>query len=108
MKIGVDYYPEQWNRELWKIDADLMAKTGVKFVRIGEFAWSKLEPSKDDFHLDWMEEIINNLYSAGIYVDLATPSGARPRWIAKENCEVLRVDERGKRAHFGERHNHCM
>ena len=39
MRIGVDYYPEQWNRELWIQDAELMAKTGVKLVRMGEFAW---------------------------------------------------------------------
>ena len=44
MRIGVDYYPEQWNRELWIQDAELMAKTGVKLVRMGEFAWSKMEP----------------------------------------------------------------
>lgn len=107
---GGDYNPEQWldKPEILKRDIELMKKAKINCVSLGIFAWSKLEPSKDDFHLDWMEEIINNLYSAGIYVDLATPSGARPRWIAKENCEVLRVDERGKRAHFGGRHNHCM
>ena len=30
MRIGVDYYPEHWDKALWQQDADLMAKTGVK------------------------------------------------------------------------------
>lgn len=38
MKIGVDYYPEQWDREMWEKDAETMARTGVKLVRIAEFA----------------------------------------------------------------------
>ena len=24
MKIGVDYYPEHWDKALWRADADLM------------------------------------------------------------------------------------
>ena len=54
-----------------------------------------------------MDEIIDELYNAGIYVNLATPSGARPHWLANEYPEVLRVDDKGLRAHFGGRHNQC-
>ena len=59
MKIGVDYYPEQWDRALWKADSDLMAKIGVKLVRIGEFAWSKLEPRDGQFNFQWLDEAIS-------------------------------------------------
>ena len=38
MKVGVNYYSEQWDRSLWEADADLMQKTGVKLVRMSEFA----------------------------------------------------------------------
>ena len=31
MKIGVDYYPEQWDRSFGKRDAELMAKSGVNW-----------------------------------------------------------------------------
>ena len=44
VSIGVDYYPEHWDRELWRSDAEMMKKTGVRTVRMGEFAWSVLEP----------------------------------------------------------------
>lgn len=35
MKIGVDYYPENWDSKLWHRDAEIMAKSGVQLVRIG-------------------------------------------------------------------------
>ena len=44
MRIGVDYYPEHWDKALWAADADLMQHTGVKLVRLAEFAWCRLEP----------------------------------------------------------------
>ncbi|WP_254438680.1 hypothetical protein [Paenibacillus sp. DCT19] len=28
IKIGIDYYPEQWTPELWEQDAVLMQETG--------------------------------------------------------------------------------
>ena len=44
--FGVDYYPEQWPEERWPIDARLMAEAGFNVVRLAEFAWSKMEPSR--------------------------------------------------------------
>ncbi|MEG2350791.1 MAG: beta-galactosidase, partial [Hungatella sp.] len=38
---------------------------------------------------------------------LATPSGARPKWLADQYPEVLRMTEDRRRNLFGERHNHC-
>ena len=81
MRIGVDYYPEQWNRELWKIDADLMAKTGVKFVRIGEFAWSKLEPRDGEFCFEWLDEAISIFARNSIGVIMCTPTSCPPLWM---------------------------
>lgn len=107
---GGDYNPEQWldDPEILTKDISLMKEANINCVSLGIFAWAKLEPRQDEFHLEWMEKIIDTLYSSGINVNLATPSGARPRWLANEYEEVLRVDERGKRARFGGRHNHCM
>ncbi len=66
-----------------------------------------LEPEEGVFRFQWMEDIINRLYENGISVILATPSGARPKWMADQYPEVLRVDSAGNRAFFGGRHNHC-
>ena len=70
-----------------------MKKAHVNTVSLGIFAWAKLEPEEGVYDFDWMEEIINRLYENGIYVFLATPSGARPHWLADRYPEVLRVNE---------------
>ena len=44
---------------------------------------------------------------SGISVILATPSGARPKWMSDKYPEVLRVDEKRNRFLYGMRHNHC-
>ena len=66
MKIGVDYYPEQWDRSLWEKDAALMAQTGVKVVRIAEFAWSRIEPKDGVFEFQWLDDVIAVLQRFGI------------------------------------------
>ena len=35
--LGVCYYPEHWPEEIWDRDAQLMAETGLTWVRIGIF-----------------------------------------------------------------------
>ena len=44
----------------------------------------------------------------GAYAVLATPSGARPAWMARKYPEVLRVRPDRGRNLFGRRHNHCL
>ncbi|MDE6873424.1 MAG: beta-galactosidase, partial [Lachnospiraceae bacterium] len=72
MIIGVDYYPEHWGKELWVPDADLMQKTGVKLVRMAEFAWSRLEPREGEYAFGWLDEIIGIFKERGIKVILGT------------------------------------
>ena len=44
VNIGSAYYPEDWDNERIEYDAFLMEEAGVNIVRIGEFAWSRMEP----------------------------------------------------------------
>ena len=106
---GADYNPEQWldRPDILQNDIELMKKAHVNVVSLGIFSWSTLEPREGEFDFGWMEEIIERLYAAGIFVDLATPSGARPAWLAYRYPEVRRVDENRVRQLFGTRHNHC-
>ena len=106
---GGDYNPDQWldQPDIIEKDIRLMKKSGINCVTLGVFSWAQIEPQKDKFNFEWLDKIIDKLYEAGIYVDLATPSGSRPRWLAAEYPEVLRTDENGIRAGFGQRHNHC-
>ena len=81
MRIGVDYYPEHWPKERWAADASMMREMGIQIVRMAEFSWEKFEPAEGEFHFEWLQKIMDNLYENGIYTILATPSGARPAWL---------------------------
>ena len=107
---GADYNPDQWldRPDILARDIELMKKARVNCVSLGIFAWSALEPEEGVFRFEWMDRVIDSLYDAGISVDLATPSGARPAWLAEKYPEVLRVDREGRRHAFGGRHNHCL
>ena len=50
--LGVCYYPEHWPKNFWEEDAKRMAEAGLSWVRIGEFAWSKIEPSPGDLQFE--------------------------------------------------------
>lgn len=106
---GGDYNPEQWldRPDILSKDIRLLKKAHCNEVTLGVFSWSVLEPLEGEYHLEWLKKIIDRLYENGIYVILATPSGARPKWLADRYPEVLRVEENGQRNMFGGRHNHC-
>ena len=111
MKIihGGDYNPDQWldRPDILKEDIRLMKLAGCNAMSLGIFAWSTLESREGEYHFEWLDGIIDSLYDEGISTILATPSGARPPWLANKYPEVLRVTAEGQRRHFGERHNHC-
>ena len=109
MLHGGDYNPDQWldRPDILEKDIELMKASHVNAASVGIFAWAALEPEEGHYEFDWLEKIINNLYDNGIYTVLATPSGARPVWMALNHPEVLRVGPDLVRNHMGARHNHC-
>ncbi len=109
MLHGGDYNPDQWldRPDILEKDIELMKASHVNAASVGIFAWAALEPEEGRYEFDWLEKIINNLYDNGIYTVLATPSGARPVWMALNHPEVLRVGPDLVRNHMGARHNHC-
>ncbi len=107
---GGDYNPEQWlNRpDILEEDIRLFLQAGINTVTVGIFSWAKLEPKEGEYRLEWLEQIIDRLWENGISVILATPSAARPHWLADRYPEVLRMNDRRERRLFGRRHNHCL
>lgn len=106
---GGDYNPDQWLNypEVLKEDMRLLPLSNCNEMTLGIFAWAMLEPEEGKFNFGWMDKAIDDIYKAGGKVILATPSGARPAWLAQKYPEVLRVTDRGERNEFGTRHNHC-
>lgn len=107
---GGDYNPEQWLHmpEILETDIERFKEAKINTVSVGIFSWAKLEPKEGVYEFEWLEKIIDRLYENGISVILATPSGARPHWMADKYPEVLRVNEMRQRNLFGGRHNHCL
>ena len=107
---GADYNPEQWLEEksIWDTDMELAKKARCNVFSVGIFAWSVLEPRDGVYDFSFLDEIIEKIYQNGGRVVLATPSAARPKWLADRYPEVLRVNARGERLRFGGRHNHCL
>lgn len=107
---GADYNPDQWlhRPDIVEDDVRLMKLAGCNVMAVGIFAWSALEPEEGRFEFAWLDQTLDRLAAADVYVWLATPSGARPAWMAEKYPEVLRVDSGGVRHLFGARHNHCF
>ena len=107
---GGDYNPDQWLNcpEILERDVQLMQQAHVNCVSVGIFSWALLEPEEGRYDFVWLDQVIDRLWKGGIHVILATPSGARPAWMAQKYPEVLHVNKQLERNHFGGRHNHCM
>jgi beta-galactosidase len=106
---GGDYSPEQWldRPDIFLQDIEYFHRCHINTVTLGVFSWSLLEPEEGVFDFSWLGEILDRLYTEKISVILATPSGARPKWLADRYPEVLRVSADRRRNLFGARHNHC-
>jgi beta-galactosidase len=105
---GVCYYPEHWPEEVWSADAARMAKAGLTWVRIGEFAWSRLEPRPGDLQFGWLDRAIETLGAAGLKVVLGTPTATPPRWMIDRYPDMLPVDDQGRPRKFGSRRHYCF
>ncbi len=106
---GGDYNPDQWldDPKILAEDIRLMKKSNCNVLSTGIFAWSTLEPQEGVYNFEWLDSVFDSFEANGLYVNLATPSGARPPWMALKYPEVLRVDAERRKQHFGGRHNHC-
>jgi len=106
--LGTCYYPEHWPEEVWHNDAARMAELGLTWVRIGEFAWGRIEPTPGDLRWDWLDRAIEVLGQAGLKVVLGTPTATPPRWVVDKHPDMLAVDAEGRPRKFGSRRHYCF
>ena len=104
--LGVCYYPEHWPEDWWPDDARRMREAGLTWVRIGEFAWSRLEPQPGRLEFGWLDRAIDVLGAAGLKVVLGTPTATPPRWMLDRHPDMLAHDAQGRPRGFGSRRHY--
>ncbi len=107
MRVGVCWYPEQWPKERWATDAAMMREAGLELVRIGEFAWSRMEPRPGAHDWAWLDDAVATLHDAGLRVMLGTPSATPPIWLVERSPEIVSVGPDGRRRAVGSRRFTC-
>lgn len=104
--MGVDYYPEHWDRDLWADDLARMKKTGIEVIRIAEFAWNIFEPHEGEYDYSFFDEFLNLCERFDMKVIFGTPTATPPAWMSEKYPEILnaRIDgvllRHGARRHY--------
>jgi beta-galactosidase len=106
--LGSAWYPEQWPPDQypgrWEDDLTLMEQAHMNVVRIGEFAWSTMEPTEGHFNLDWIDQAIVLAAKHHIAVVIGTPTDAPPAWLTSKYPDTLGMNADGHlREHGGRR-----
>ncbi len=111
---GGDYNPDQWRHVPGTVDEDfrLFPLAGINTISISIFGWSVLEPEEGRYEFDWLDDIMERAAKNGMTVVLATPTAAKPNWMAAKYPEVRRMVSPGnecepQRQTQHARHNHC-
>ncbi len=107
MKIGVDYYPEHWEENMWEQDVLLMKKTGVRVVRLAEFAWCRIEPKEGEFDFAWLDRAVALFEKNSIDVILCTPTNCPPLWLYEKYPNAVRTSPDGGHIATGIRGHRC-
>ena len=107
-ELGVCYYPEHWTEDMWISDAQSMYKNGIRWVRIAEFAWSRIEPEPKKFDWKWLDKAVDILGNAGLKIVMCTPTATPPRWLINQMPDMLAVDQNGQKRKFGSRKHYSF
>ena len=107
-ELGVCYYPEHWPEDMWISDAQSMYKNGIRWVRIAEFAWSRIEPEPKKFDWKWLDKAVDILGNAGLKIVMCTPTATPPRWLINQMPDMLAVDQNGRKRKFGSRKHYSF
>ncbi|MCH5157421.1 MAG: beta-galactosidase [Clostridiales bacterium] len=105
--IGAAYYPELWDASEVDKDIERCKALGLNVLRVGEFAWSKMEPREGEYQLDWLVKVVDKLYAAGIYTVMCTPTCTPPRYMLDKYEEMRNVSEHGVRSQTSWRCHPC-
>jgi beta-galactosidase len=101
--LGVCDYPEHVPWEQWKEYPARQRQMGLTYVRIAEFAWSRMEPTEGVFEWQWLDDAVEALQAEGLKVVMCTPTATPPAWLIRKHPEILYTDKEGRVRSFGSR-----
>jgi len=101
--LAVCDYPEHVPWDQWKLYPARQREMGLSYVRIAEFAWSKMEPSEGVFNWQWLDDVVEALHADGLHVIMCTPTATPPAWLIRKHPEILYTDKQGRVRKFGSR-----
>ncbi|WP_412028355.1 beta-galactosidase [Deinococcus yunweiensis] len=104
--LGSCDYPEHVPQERWARYAKHQRDAGLHFVRIAEFAWSRIEPQPGRYDWSWLDHAVEQYHAAGLKVVLCTLTATPPAWLIRAHPEILPHDEQGRVREFGSRRHY--
>jgi len=78
---------------------------GFNFVRLAEFARTKLEPSAGSHDFSWLDAALATLNQQRIRAVLGTPTASPPAWLVMVNPDMQLVGINGAPLRYSSRHN---
>ena len=106
LMLGTCDYPEHVPSDRWAAYARQQAELGLRFVRVAEFAWSRLEPRPGEFDWVWLDDAIAAYEAEGLRVVMCTPTATPPAWLVRAHPEILAFDAQGRVREFGSRRHY--
>lgn len=104
---GSAYYPELWDKDTLEEDIYHMKKLGINVVRVGEFAWSRMEPKEGELNAGYFAEVIAHLNDHGIKTIMCTPTATPPIWMSHGHSERCFKNQAGEVLSHGARQHIC-
>lgn len=102
---GAEYYYEYMPFDRLDKDIELIKKSGLNTVRIGESTWSSFEPSEGKFEFAWFDRVLDAMYKANIKVIVGTPTYAIPQWLANKYPDIMVKTLSAGQSEYGSRQN---
>lgn len=106
LQLGVCDYPEHVPEDRWAAYARRQRELGLTFVRIAEFAWSRLEPRPGEYDWAWLDRAVGAYHAQGLRVVLCTLTATPPAWLIRDHPEILPHDAGGRVREFGSRRHY--
>ncbi len=104
---GAAFYPEHNPPAAWPVHVRMMRECGIQFVRLLEFAWSRMEPREGQYDFAWVDECLELLRKQDIHFLLCTPGATPPQWLTQTYPEALVMHADGRRDRAEVRRHAC-